>query len=61
MFLIIMLANAGGLAGAGSNVPIMLYFFNLTMPQAVPLSSFIAVVSKLFRFTIHFNHKNPTN
>ena len=61
MFLIIVLANAGGLAGAGSNVPLMLYFFNLTMSQTVPLSSLMAVVSKLFRYIIHFNHKHPNN
>ena len=32
MFLILLVSNAGGLAGAGTNLPIMLVFFNLTMP-----------------------------
>jgi hypothetical protein len=31
MFIVLILSNAGGLAGAGSNLPIMLVFFNLNM------------------------------
>jgi len=31
MFILIAMSNAGGLSGAGSNIPIMLIFFNFTM------------------------------
>lgn len=31
MAILIALSNAGGLSGAGSNIPIMLIFFDLSM------------------------------
>ena len=60
MFILITLSNAGGLSGAGSNIPIMLIFFNLSMNEAVPVSAFVAVCSTLFRFILNFNEKHPT-
>jgi uncharacterized membrane protein YfcA len=59
MFALITFSNMGGLSGAGTNVPIMLIFYGLTMPQIVPLSSFVAVCSTVFRFLYNFNKAHP--
>jgi uncharacterized membrane protein YfcA len=59
MWLLIALSNAGGLSGAGSNIPIMLIFFGLEMKEAVPISAFVAVVATIFRFVLNFNQKHP--
>ena len=60
MIILITLSSAGGLSGAGSNIPIMLIFFKLSMKEAVPISSFVAVASTLFRFILNFNEVHPT-
>jgi len=60
MIILVTLSNAGGLSGAGSNIPIMLIFFGLSMNEAVPVSSFVAVSSTLFRFILNFNEKHPS-
>ena len=54
MAILIGLSNAGGLSGAGSNIPIMLIFFAFTMDQAVPVSAFVAVCATIFRFLLNF-------
>lgn len=63
MMILITLSNAGGLSGAGSNIPIMLIFFNMGMAEAVPISAFVAVCATVFRFILNFNqlHPNKTN
>ena len=61
MWILIALSNAGGLSGAGSNIPIMLIFFQLTMAEAVPISAFVAVVATTFRFILNFKQKHPNN
>ena len=53
------MSNAGGLSGAGSNIPIMLIFFNFSMAQAVPVSAFVAVCATTFRFILNFNQPHP--
>ena len=53
MFIMIAISNAGGISGAG-NIPNMLIFFGLELKQAVPISSFVAVVTTVFRFIINF-------
>ena len=55
MWILITLSNAGGLSGAGTNIPIMLLFFNMEMTEAVPISGFVAVVATVFRFILNFN------
>ena len=55
MMILITLSNAGGLSGAGSNIPIMLIFFNMGMAEAVPISAFVAVCATVFRFILNFN------
>lgn len=59
MFILIALSNAGGLSGAGSNIPIMLICFDLEMSEAVPISAFVAVCATMFRFILNFNQKHP--
>lgn len=61
MFILIGLSNAGGLSGAGSNIPIMLIFFDLEMHEAVPISAFVAVCATVFRFILNFNQVDPNN
>ena len=61
MCILIALSNAGGLSGAGSNIPIMLIFFNMSMGQAVPVSAFVAVCATTFRFMLNYNQKHPRN
>lgn len=55
MAFLITLSNAGGLSGAGSNIPIMLIFFNMKMADAVPISAFVGVSATLLRFVINFS------
>jgi len=57
---LIALSNAGGLSGAGSNIPIMLIFFDMDMSEAVPISAFVAVCATLFRFVFNFKQRHPT-
>ena len=59
MWVLITLSNAGGLSGAGTNIPIMLIFFGMEMTEAVPISGFVAVVATVFRFILNFNQKHP--
>ena len=59
MFFLIALSNAGGLSGAGSNIPIMLIFFTMDMKEAVPISGFVAVVATVLRFVTGFSKKHP--
>ena len=59
MLFLIALSNAGGLSGAGSNIPIILIFYNLRMDRAVPLSACVAVTATAFRYVLNFNGKHP--
>jgi len=61
MLLLITLANAGGLSGAGTNIPIMLICFSMEMEEAVPISGFVAVTATVFRFILNFKQKHPKN
>ena len=60
MLALIALSNAGGLSGAGSNIPIMLIFFDMDMKEAVPVSAFVAVCATVFRFIFNFSKRHPT-
>ena len=59
MFLLIAISNAGGVSGAGMNIPFMLIFFNLTMEESIPLSAFVGTVATTFRFLLNYNQKHP--
>lgn len=59
MLVLIGLSNAGGLSGAGSNIPIILIFYQFSMSRAVPLSACVAVVATSFRFVFNFKGKHP--
>ena len=59
MFILIALSNAGGLSGAGSNIPIMLIFFKMNMKEAVPISGFVAVIASMTRFVVGYKTKHP--
>ena len=61
MAFLIALSNAGGLSGAGTNIPIMLIFFGMEMDEAVPISGFVAVTATVFRFILNFNQNHPKN
>jgi uncharacterized membrane protein YfcA len=53
------LSNAGGLSGAGSNIPIILIFYNLNMDRAVPLSACVACMATMFRYVYNFKGVHP--
>ena len=55
MMILIILSNAGGLSGAGSNIPLMLIFFDMGMTRAVPISAFVAVCATTFRFILNYS------
>ena len=59
MAFLIALSNAGGLSGAGSNIPIMLIMFNMNMKEAVPISGFVAVCATFLRFGLGWNKTHP--
>jgi uncharacterized membrane protein YfcA len=59
MVLLVSLSNAGGMSGAGSNIPIMLIFFGMDMHTAVPISAFVGCCAAGFRFGINFNKPHP--
>lgn len=61
MFVLIMVANMGGLSGAGTNIPIMLICYDMDMNAAVPLSAFVAVCATGFRFILNFNKRHPNS
>ena len=61
MFLLIGLSNAGGLSGAGSNIPLLLIFYSMEMDHAVPLSASVAVVATTLRFCITFFEVHPND
>jgi len=59
MVILVTLSVAGGLSGAGSNIPLMLIFFGMDMNNAIPVSNVCAVCSTVFRFILNFNVKHP--
>ena len=61
MFILIFVANMGGLSGAGTNIPIMLLCYKLDMKEAVPLSAAVAVCATVFRFVLNFSQKHPND
>lgn len=60
MIVLIALSVAGGLSGGGSNIPLMLIFFNMEMDVAVPISGFCAVSSTVYRYIVNWNVTHPT-
>lgn len=54
MFLLIGLSNMGGISGAGSTIPMMMLFNNMSMKEAVPLSGFVAICATMVRFAINY-------
>ena len=61
MFILILVANMGGLSGAGTNIPIMLICYEMSMNQAVPLSASVAVFATVFRFILNFKQAHPND
>jgi len=61
MMLLMILSNAGGIAGAGTNIPLMLLFFDLDMARAVPLSVCVAFTSVVIRFLINLKASHPND
>ena len=61
MAFVMILSNAGGISGAGTNMPFLLIFLQLRVKQAIPLTGFIAVVSNIGKFSLNYNKKHPHN
>ena len=50
-----------GLSGAAACVPAFQFLYDLEMSDTVPLVSFIAMVSTVFRFILQFKMRHPKN
>ena len=55
------LGTAGGMGGAGINIPMMMIFFDLPIKECVPLANMFGFLAALIRFLINFNEKHPNN
>ena len=55
------LGTAGGIGGAGINIPMMMIFFDLPIKECVPLANIFGFLAALIRFLINFNEKHPNN
>ena len=60
VFIITVLANAGGIGGGGLTIPIMMIFFQLNIKECVPIANFTGFLSAFIRFFLNFNQKHPT-
>jgi len=61
MGFMIALSNMAGLSGAGASAPFFQIFHGMTMSEAVPLVSFVAMVSTVFRFILNYRQRHPKN
>ena len=61
MGFVMVLGNAGGISGAGINMPFLLIFLKLEVKQAIPVTAFIATVSCFGKFLLNFKKRHPNN
>lgn len=54
------LGNAGGIGGAGVNIPMMMIFFGLTIKECVPIANIFGLGAALVRFIINFKRDIQT-
>lgn len=59
MFALVALAVAGGVCGGGVKIPVLLIFFDMTMHQAVPISSLVSLCTSCLRFIMNYDKMHP--
>ena len=59
MFGYLILANIGGVGGAGVQLPIIIAFMKMSVKNAVPLSNFSIFVSSTLRYFINARKPHP--
>lgn len=60
IFIISVMANAGGIGGGGPTIPFIAIFFAISIKESVPIANISSTVSALIRFIINFYSKHPT-
>ena len=53
------LANAGGVGGGDILIPFMMIFFQLSIPECVPVANALAFISTLTRFIVNRKQRHP--
>lgn len=61
LFFMTILSTAGGIGGAGINIPFMMIFFQLPIKETIPVANIFGLLSSLVRFIINFNQRHPNN
>ena len=59
IFILIVLANIGGLGGGGSQMPICMFFLGFDVKQAIGLSNASICTCAIFRYLYNFNKPHP--
>lgn len=59
--LLSILGNAGGIGGAGVNIPFMMIFFGLPIKECVPLAQIFGLIAALVRFFVNYKENHPNN
>jgi len=60
IFIMIILANSGGVGGGGLNVPFMVLLLTLDIKEAVPIGNFLGLIAAVIRFIINFKQRHTT-
>lgn len=60
VFLVTVLANAGGIGGGGLNIPFMSIFLGLSIKECVPIANFSGFIAPFIRFILNFKQRHPT-
>jgi uncharacterized membrane protein YfcA len=55
------LSSAGGINGAGANIPFLMIFFGLHTKECVPIANAFGFTASLMRFLINYKGKHPDN
>ncbi len=59
IFVMNVLANAGGIGGGGIMTPFMMLFMNLPITECIPLSNSFALISAITRFVLNYQLTHP--
>lgn len=59
VFLMVIVANAGGLGGGGTMIPLIMIFFNIPIKECVPIVNFFGWLAAMLRFVLNFKQKHP--
>jgi uncharacterized membrane protein YfcA len=54
LFMIVALANLGGLGGGGLLIPYLMIFFQLSLKECLPLGNLLGLLASLTRFIVNF-------